>query len=61
MFNNLDGFGLGQMDDENNGGVMGASAQSKKITVNLEDAYLEEQKLYQILEVSTNSLPFASL
>ena len=28
----------------------------KRITVNLEDAVLEEQKLFQILEVSTDTL-----
>lgn len=29
-----------------------AEIASQKVTVNLEDAVLEEQKLYQILEVS---------
>ena len=32
--------------------IPGSKQSDKKITVNLEDAILEEQKLFQILEVS---------
>ena len=51
-FNNLDGFGPGEFDDDRDINIAGATGQQQKITVNLEDAVLEEQKLNQILEVS---------
>ena len=53
-FNNLDGFGPGDFeDDQEMGGLLEGANQAAKITVNLEDAVLEEQKLFQILEVSS--------
>ena len=50
-FNEMDGFGTAQFEDEREMGMM-PTAQAQKVTVNLEDAVLEEQKLFQILEVS---------
>ena len=50
-----DGFGqgIGEGFEDEREMDMTANQQQQKITVNLEDAVLEEQKLYQILEVST--------
>lgn len=49
-------FGGNEFDQEGgaDGGMMspGHPGNQQKITVNLEDAVLEEQKLFQILEVS---------
>lgn len=42
-FNNLDGFGPTEFGEDQNQAAMGV--ESKKITINLEDAVLEEQKL----------------
>ena len=55
-FNNLDGFGPGEFDDDRDINMPGATGQQQKITVNLEDAVLEEQKLNQILEALRNNL-----
>lgn len=54
MFNNMDGFGQRDFEDAEGAGILGVPNQNVKITVNLEDAFLEEQKLYQILEVSND-------
>ena len=54
-FNTMDGFSGGnEFDDEREMGMFPQPGQTptQKITVNLEDAVLEEQKLSQILEVS---------
>ena len=48
-FNNQDAFGSSTYEYNDNGNEV---RRQQKITVNLEDAVLEEQKLYQILEVS---------
>ena len=49
MFNGLDGFAGGSFDDSDD--ILGMPSQSMRVTINLEDAFLEEQKIYQILEV----------
>ena len=52
-FNNQEAFGAsGYEYDES----AQQARRQQKITVNLEDAVLEEQKLYQILEVSAYRL-----
>ena len=51
-FNNMDGFVSGNEFDDDHDLGMSAPGNSQKIIVNLEDAVLEEQKLFQILEVS---------
>ena len=58
-----DGFGqgIGEGFEDEREMDMTANQQQQKITVNLEDAVLEEQKLYQILEVSTTTFPIVSL
>ena len=58
-----DGFGqgIGEGFEDEREMDMTANQQQQKITVNLEDAVLEEQKLYQILEVSTTTFLFVSL
>lgn len=52
-FNNMDGFVSGNEFDDDHDLGMSAPGNSQKIIVNLEDAVLEEQKLFQILEVSS--------
>lgn len=49
---NLRNTGSYQNENPELGRTQGAVQQRDKITINLEDAYLEEQKLYNILEVS---------
>ena len=52
-FGNMEAFAGGEFDqDRQVVGAMGTDGTGKKVTVNLEDAVLEEQKLFQILEVS---------
>jgi hypothetical protein len=46
-FNNMDGFASGnEFNDDRDQGGMTVPGQSQRITVNLEDAVLEEQKLF---------------
>ena len=47
-----EGFMGGSYAYDTNSFIPGQRQTEKKITVNLEDAVLEEQKLFQILEVS---------
>lgn len=47
---NLRNTGSYQNENPELGRTQGAVQQRDKITINLEDAYLEEQKLYNILE-----------
>ena len=61
MMGRFGGTDFGGHEFEHDGSVEAAMMQSsghpgapQKITVNLEDAVLEEQKLFQILEVSAN-------
>ena len=42
----MDGFGEGEFGEDDRGQVMPPPNQQQKITVNLEDAVLEEQKLF---------------
>ena len=50
-FNNQEAFSASGYEYEESAQQV---RRQQKITVNLEDAVLEEQKLYQILEVSAN-------
>jgi len=52
-FNNKEGYGSAGTDYEES---VHQVRSKQKITVNLEDAVLEEQKLYQILEVRPDHL-----
>lgn len=52
-FGGPDGFPEGDPDYDYDLADPDAAAAQRKITVNLEDAVLEEQKLFQILEVSS--------
>ena len=51
-----EGFMSGGYGYDTGNMAAGQKQEDKKITVNLEDAILEEQKLFQILEVSAKSL-----
>lgn len=51
-------FGGNEFDQEGGEGSMMNPGNQQKITVNLEDAVLEEQKLFQILEVRVLILKF---